>query len=369
MAGLVLEQLRRVFPGKPEVVALDGLSLEARPGELLTLLGPSGSGKTTTLRLIAGLDRPAGGRILLEGQAIHDLPPERRPAGMAFQYPALLPQLTVAENLGLGLKLRKVAAAEAAPRVREMAEKVGVADLLARLPETLSGGQQQRVALGRALIIRPKILLLDEPLANLDPLARGELREIIRRLHREFKPITIYVTHDQSEAAAVADRIALLHQGRLQQAGTAAELYRDPANLFAARFFGPEGTNVLPGKMARQGGSVWFQPDGLAARWAVPNAKAEPREGCEATAVIRAQHFRLLDQPAEGAGSIACRVEDSVDGGWRTIIALRCGGNLGGVRLSAEVSEPGPEVGLEVHAVPTEVLYFVSQHGERWRGV
>jgi multiple sugar transport system ATP-binding protein len=243
MAELRLESLTKVFPGKNQVRAVQSLSLQVNSGECVALLGPSGAGKSTILRLIAGLEQATAGEVFIDGASVRNLTAAAREVSMAFQYPALLPQLTVEQNLELGPKLRGLK--EIGARVSRIAELLGIGSLLARKPETLSGGEQQRVALGRALIAEPRILLLDEPLASLDPLARTELREVIRRVQRELGLTTLYVTHDQGEAAAVADRIALLREGALQQFATARELYLEPKSLFSARFFGADGLNLL----------------------------------------------------------------------------------------------------------------------------
>jgi len=251
MAELRLENLSKTFPGKNQVRAVEAISFTANSGECVALLGLSGAGKSTILRLVAGLETPTNGRILIDGSAVEQRPPAERQVSMAFQYPALLPQLSVGENLRLGPKLRGRKTADA--QVAEISELLSLKALLARKPETLSGGEQQRVALGRALVTHPRVLLLDEPLANLDPLARVELRQVIRRIQKELRLTTLYVTHDQAEAAAVADRIVLLQAGTLQQFSTPRDLYHNPRNLFVARFYGVDGLNLLPVKLSRRG--------------------------------------------------------------------------------------------------------------------
>ena len=266
MAKLLLENVLKTFPGArgaASVTAVDRFSIEVQDGKLLVLLGPSGCGKTTLLRLIAGLDEPGSGRILLDGQELGRTPPQKRPIGMAFQYPALLPQLTVRQNVGLGPKLRGVPEAETQARVTHLAGLLRIADLLDRLPETLSGGQQQRVSLARALANQPSVLLLDEPLANLDPVSRSELRDAIRAVQQKLAITTIYVTHDQAEAAAIADEIAIMNRGTIEQVGTALELYRDPLSLFVAEFFDPDKPNIFPaaikiGRLSPRGASCEF---------------------------------------------------------------------------------------------------------------
>lgn len=226
------------------VAAVDGLDLELPEGELVALLGPSGCGKTTTLRMVAGFETPSAGSIYLGDRDVTSLPPEKRNCGMVFQNYALFPHLTVAENVGFGLEMRGVARPEIQKRVSKILDKVGLGALGGRRPRQLSGGQQQRTALARALVINPAVLLLDEPLANLDAKLRGEMRFFIRSLQREFRITTLYVTHDQAEALVLADRIIVMMEGRLQQIGRPEELYRRPVNAAVADFVGL--TNLIP---------------------------------------------------------------------------------------------------------------------------
>jgi iron(III) transport system ATP-binding protein len=230
-----------------EVTSVDGLSLSVDPGEFICLLGPSGCGKTTTLRMLAGFLEPDGGEIRVNGKAISApgvvVPPERRNMSMIFQSYAVWPHMTVHENVGYGLRMRGVAAAARQARVTAMLKATKLAELALRYPAELSGGQQQRVALARALAPNPEILLLDEPLSNLDANLRGEMRMEIRRLHDEFRNTSIYVTHDQVEAMTMADRIVVMNAGRIEQIGTPEDVYDRPNSRFVARFIG--GSNVL----------------------------------------------------------------------------------------------------------------------------
>ncbi len=231
---------------------LDALSLSVGAGECLALLGPSGCGKTTTLRLLAGLDPVSSGRILLGGQDITDQPGGQRQVAMVFQSYALYPHLSVHGNLSLGLRIRGVPLREREQRIASVLELLQLSDLQQRRPAQLSGGQRQRVALARALLRQPRLVLLDEPMSNLDAQLREELRPELRRLLCGGEPPVIYVTHDQQEAMGMADRIALLRDGRLQQLGTARELYAKPANRFVARFLGRPAINLLPPEGGRQ---------------------------------------------------------------------------------------------------------------------
>jgi multiple sugar transport system ATP-binding protein len=228
MARLILHHVTKDFPGREPIRAVDDLSLEVQRGELLVLLGPSGCGKTTTLRLIAGLEQVSSGRIFLGGEGIEEKPARDRNVAVAFQYPALLPQLNVFQNLTLGLTLRGFDENDATDRVQSISDSFGLTDLLGRKPETLSGGQQQRVALARAMVTEPMLFLLDEPLANLDPPTRIELREALRSVQKELRRTAIYVTHDQHEAAALGDRIALMNAGRLEQIGIVRRIFSWP---------------------------------------------------------------------------------------------------------------------------------------------
>lgn len=249
MTSLTLSGLTKRYPGAGQA-ALHGLDMSVDSGSLTALLGPSGSGKTTTMKLIAGLIAPDAGDILLGERSVRDLAPERRGVAMVFQNPLLFPHLTVAGNVGFGLRMRGLAADQVASSVATMLDWVRLTGLGNRKPGQLSGGQQQRAALARALILRPDVLLLDEPMSSLDPALRDEMRQLIRDLHRETGITTLVVTHDQTEAVALADTIALLLDGRLAQVGPPETFYRRPANEAVARFFG--GVNFLPGN-ARTG--------------------------------------------------------------------------------------------------------------------
>ncbi len=247
MATVDVRGLTKVFGAN--VRAVDSLDLHIRHGELLSLLGPSGCGKTTALRLMAGFLQPDSGEIRLDDRVIASpttmVPPERRNMSMIFQSYAIWPHKTVFQNVAYGLKFRKFSASETKKKVHQMLEVVKLEPMADRYPAELSGGQQQRVALARALVVEPQILLLDEPLSNLDANLREEMRFEIRRLHDEFHITSIYVTHDQSEAMVIADRICVMNQGRLEQVGTPEEIYDRPRTRFVAEFVGK--TNLLSG--------------------------------------------------------------------------------------------------------------------------
>jgi ABC-type Fe3+/spermidine/putrescine transport system ATPase subunit len=246
----VVVELKAVRKRYGKVVAVDGVSLALREGEFFTLLGPSGCGKTTTLRLVAGFEEPEAGEVLIGGKQVNRLPPERRPIGMVFQNYALFPNMTVFGNVAFPLRLRRLPEEEVRRRVGELLELVHLAGLEGRYPRELSGGQQQRVALARALAREPKVLLLDEPLSALDAKIREELRSELKRLQWETGLTALYVTHDQEEALALSDRLAVMREGRVEQLGTPREVYEAPATPFVARFVGA-GT-LVPGE-AREG--------------------------------------------------------------------------------------------------------------------
>ncbi|MBB0243269.1 ATP-binding cassette domain-containing protein [Streptomyces alkaliphilus] len=250
-ARVELRGLRRSFGS---TVALDGLDLAIRPGELLALLGPSGCGKTTALRILAGFEHPDEGEVTVDGADITGVPPNRRDTGMVFQSYSLFPHLTVTENVVFGLRVRRVPAARRRKRAAELLELVGLPEHGDRWPHQLSGGQQQRVALARALAPEPRVLLLDEPLSALDAKVRLSLREEIRGLQVRLGITTVFVTHDQEEALSLADRVAVLRAGRLEQCAEPAELYRRPATPFVAEFVGT--MNRLPGTLIDGGRRV-----------------------------------------------------------------------------------------------------------------
>ena len=258
---LELRQLSKQFG---EFVALDGISLTIERGEFLTVLGASGSGKTTTLRLIAGFERPTGGAILMDGVDIAGDPPFKRPINTVFQQYALFPHMSVRDNVAYGLRMKGVPAAEVAERVDRALAMVRLEALGERAPRQLSGGQQQRVALARALVNRPQVLLLDEPLGALDLKLRREMQLELKQLQEELQTTFVYVTHDQEEALTMSDRIALMRGGRIEQIGTPREMYDRPASRYVADFIGE--TNLLPAVVESTGSSAVLRIAGEAVR-------------------------------------------------------------------------------------------------------
>mgnify|MGYP001586340828 CR=1 FL=1 len=304
MSKLVLRNVSRVFG---DFTAVKDFNLSLQEGELVSLLGPSGCGKTTTLRMIAGFMTPTAGTIELDGQVISSpsssLPPEKRQMSMIFQSYAIWPNMTVAENVGFGLKVRKVKADEIRRRVIEILEVVQLGALRDRYPAELSGGQQQRVALARSIVVKPAVLLLDEPLSNLDANLREEMRFEIRRLHDEFKITTVYVTHDQAEAMVTSDRIAVMNKGQVEQIDAPYALYGRPKTKFVAGFIGR--TNFVEGKS--NGEAVHFGSFSVSKQALNADGASLPED---VLVSIRPQSIHLLKQDPGGSGR--CCAQGSV---------------------------------------------------------
>jgi putative spermidine/putrescine transport system ATP-binding protein len=290
MGYLELNGLRKSFGGQP---ALDGLDLELREGELVSLLGPSGCGKTTALRIVAGFETADTGHVVVDGKDITSVPANRRDMGMVFQAYSLFPNMTAAQNIAFGLRLRKTSGTERAKRTDELLELVGLGKFGARYPHQMSGGQQQRVALARALAIQPRVLLLDEPLSALDAKVRVNLRDEIRRIQTELGMTTLFVTHDQEEALAVSDRVGVMSQGRLEQLDTPAVVYREPASAFVAQFVGV--TNSVTGTV--DAGSVRLGGFRLVADTAVA-------DGGEVKVIVRPEDIALAAHEGESNGAL-----------------------------------------------------------------
>jgi multiple sugar transport system ATP-binding protein len=253
----------RVYPGN-DVPAVHALNLDIADGEFMVLVGPSGSGKTTALRMLAGLEEVDAGAVFIGARDVSDVPPKQRDVAMVFQNYALYPYLTVAANIGFPLRIARVRKRDREARVREVAKLLGLTEYLDRKPAQLSGGQRQRVAMGRAIVRVPSVFLMDEPLSNLDAKLRVQMRADIAALQADFGVTTVYVTHDQAEAMTLGHRVAVLHEGHLQQVGPPRELYERPANLFVAGFIGSPSMNLLPAAavgLGANGKVVGFRPE------------------------------------------------------------------------------------------------------------
>ena len=306
-----------------DVTAVETLDLEVKSGEFVAFLGPSGCGKTTTLLMVAGIYRPTSGEIIFGDRRVDHLLPKDRGIGMVFQSYALYPHMTVEQNIAFPLDVRKgVPKAERSRRVREAAEQVQVGQLLERRPAQLSGGQQQRVALARALVKEPDILLLDEPLSNLDARLRHVMRAEIKRLQKDLGITSIFVTHDQVEALTMADRVALMRDGQLQVYGTPEELYERPSNLFVAEFIGTPPMNFLPVELTRRDGSLAAVSDGLALDVAETARLRGNGAAKAATLGIRPEHLQIL--PA-GQGHISGEVYVVEPMGREQVVDIRLG--------------------------------------------
>ena len=333
LSEIVLEGVTKRFGG---TTAVDGVSLRADNGRFMVLLGPSGCGKSTLLRLIAGLEAVSDGRIYIEGRDVTALDPTKRKLSMVFQSYALFPHLTVAENIVFGLKVRRLPADQRAARLKRVAELVGLSERLDHKPQQLSGGQRQRVALARAIVSENPICLMDEPLSNLDAQLRQEMRAEIRALQRRLDMTVVYVTHDQVEAMSMADQVILLRAGRVEQAGTPAELYARPASTFAARFIGTPAMNL------------------------VPLQAIQPEAARGLTAGLRPEHIRIV---SNGSGVTATVVGAEYHGA-DTIVTARVGDASLLVRAPGEVAlAPGSQVRLGWE--PGAVHIFDADNGRR----
>jgi ABC-type sugar transport system ATPase subunit len=358
---LELRQLTRTFDTK---VAVDGIDLSLSRGEFFVLLGPSGCGKTTTLRLVAGLDTPTRGEVALDGQNLAGLSPRDRKVSMVFQEHALYPHMRIEENLGFSLRMQGEGRKEIKARVSETAVLLGLEPKLKLWPHQLSGGEAQRVALGKALMCKPALLLLDEPLSNLDLPLRRKLREEIRTLQRRNGTTTIHVTHDQNEAMALGDRIGIMSEGRLLQVGTPKEIYERPNCLFSATFLGAPAINLIPGELL---------PEQRALRWALGGPSIPLPEGASGIKGISSGEvwvaFRpediLVSTRSEKPFDVRGEVKFIQDMGYEVRLFVSCGENSLRVRctrLASEIRE-GTTVYLKING--EKMFFFRKGTGER----
>lgn len=359
MVSLQFQNIQKRFDS---TVVVRDLTLQVGEGELFFMLGPSGCGKTTCLRMVAGFYQPDGGNLLFGAKLMNNVPPHLRNTGMVFQNYALWPHLTVKGNVEYGLKVRKIAKPERERRVQEALEMVRLGHLGDRYPSQMSGGQQQRVALARALVIRPDVLLLDEPLSNLDAQLRLEMRAEIKRLHKETGTTALYVTHDQEEALSIADRVAVLKDGNLMQVGAPRELYRAPVSRFVAEFIGE--TNFLPAKIlsvSAQGLEVETGAGKLIAARPAGSWQTGQQVWCS----IRPESWRL-SAPEGPCNELSATLEDAMYLGQAEQLMARLGGAFDGAGddwrvVKVAVTNPGgkpPVVGgpLTLYCTPRDVV-------------
>jgi putative spermidine/putrescine transport system ATP-binding protein len=318
MAFLELDHVRKVFPGM-NITAVEDFNLRVERGEFVSFLGPSGCGKTTTLRMIAGFDFPTAGKITLDGADITERPPNQRNVGMVFQAYALFPNMTVAENVSFGMRIKKKqSSSQIGQRVRELLELIHLPDKGGNYPYQLSGGQQQRVALARALAIEPQVLLLDEPLSALDAKIRDELRYEIRRIQRQLGITTIYVTHDQEEAMALSDQVVVMSRGVMEQVGTPFEIYNYPRTLFVASFVGT--LNQIQCKVVDAARGL-LSYDG---QTLTPGTSLTEPSGSTVTLMLRPEELRL--GPAGGENHLQGKIESVNFLGSTIRVAVTVGG-------------------------------------------
>jgi multiple sugar transport system ATP-binding protein len=337
MTPLYLRKIAKSYDGRNYIIK--DLNLEINAGEFMVFVGPSGCGKTTLLRMIAGLEEISEGDIEFGGTRVNDLEPSERGAAMVFQNYALYPHMSVAENLGFGLRMSGVPTAERNRIVLEAAKMLQLDHLLDRKPKSLSGGQRQRVAIGRAIVRKPKVFLFDEPLSNLDAALRVQMRIELSKMHKDFGATMIYVTHDQVEAMTLGQRIAVFNQGRIEQVGTPLELYERPTNKFVAQFIGSPKMNIFPAKVS---------DDGCALVGAAGTLRLAPVSDLSKLASVGVRSEDLVLVPAGTQHSVAAKVGLLEHLGDTTIVYLEIDGVEAGVSAKLPGSVTGHEIGASV---------------------
>ncbi len=356
MASVTFQNIEKTF-GSTKVI--HGIGFEIRDGEFMVLVGPSGCGKSTLLRMLAGLEEISGGTIAIDGRIVNNVESKDRDIAMVFQSYALYPHMTVADNMAFSLKLRKAPSPTIQERVAKAARILNLEPYLKRFPRELSGGQRQRVAMGRAIVRDPKVFLFDEPLSNLDAKLRVAMRGEIKALHQRLKTTTVYVTHDQVEAMTMADRIVVMHDGRVEQIGTPLDLYDRPGNLFVAQFIGSPAMNVIEGTVRRGGGNLHVEAAG-GMRW--PLGAAAGSDGQSVAYGIRPEHLALSAPDAPGA--VAGEVIVVEPTGAETELLVQAGAAQIVLRTHGRPSvNAGDKIGLSVD--PAMVHVFDKGSGER----
>jgi len=336
MAQVVLKDVNKTFPGGVQAVA--DVSLEIKDKEFLVLVGPSGCGKSTTLRLVAGLEEITSGEVYIGDQLVNDIPPKNRDIAMVFQNYALYPHMTVYKNMAFGLKLRKYPKAQIEERVKEAAQILGIEDLLDRKPKALSGGQRQRVAVGRAIVRHPKVFLFDEPLSNLDAKLRVQMRGEISKLHTRLQATMIYVTHDQTEAMTMGERIVVMKDGFVQQVADPLTLYNHPVNRFVAGFIGTPPMNFLEGMIVGQDGGLVFKKEGI--MLAIPDSfkdRVNSQINKQVVLGIRPEHFIPVTEGSSCDARLRATVEIVEPMGAEIYLYLTTHGNTIQVRVDPMV--------------------------------
>jgi sn-glycerol 3-phosphate transport system ATP-binding protein len=354
MATLDLMDVRKSF-GATRV--LHGVDLHVADGEMIVIVGASGCGKSTLLRIVAGLETATSGHVRIEGRDVTALEPANRDIAMVFQNYALYPHMTVAQNMGYGLKIRGLPRDEIARRVAATAELIGIGPLLDRRPRQLSGGQRQRVAMGRAIIREPKLFLFDEPLSNLDAKLRVQMRAEIRRLQKRLGVTSLFVTHDQVEAMTLGDRLVVMHQGHAAQVATPMEIFERPADTYVAGFIGSPSMNFLAGRLTEGGRAVALEVGPLI-RFA--DGPRPGPDGMALTIGIRPEHIRLDNDHALGGLALALELAEPL--GSETVLHGRL---PNGEALVMKLNGPGPRDGTLPVALPAEALHVFAADGGR----
>lgn len=348
-----------------QTTILERINLSIKKGEFMVIVGPSGCGKSTLLRLIAGLDDVSSGSILINEQRVNEVHAAKRDMAMVFQNYALYPHMTVFDNMAYGLKMRGFKKDVIQQRVADAAKLLQLTPYLERKPQALSGGQKQRVAMGRAIVRSPAVFLFDEPLSNLDAKLRTEMRHELRRLHQKLNTTSVYVTHDQTEAMTMAERVIVLNQGIVEQIGTPQELYQNPASLFVAGFTGHYPLNTFSGLFNKKNATI---ETGLGINFAIPETNCSLEDKMELVLAIRAEHVQLTSESNHKSISVAVEFID--DMGADKLIRARCINNGEQLNLRVSADQVIPSGQFEVELPKMKLHVFNQQTGQRigeWR--